>query len=221
MAFSMMMAFVLAGPGVMTPDDTLDQWEYHLLEHKWTMLDKNTGLPKLALTLRHFPGDHRIFELMMFNDPTNYPGAPWVEVWNGTYKTEARRSEDRKDERKDAVKLVRLQVEQHWHPVDSTPYWWPCGAREPRNVGQYLFETGRIPWFDLVNYIDWQERKELKSFFAELIFDAPYFEKIPRHAPDNERFFLRCDATKHIGWWQIGTLLELAPARKQYPTGPR
>ena len=221
MVLSVMMAIVLGGPGVFTVDDTLDQWEYHLLEHKWTMVDKHTGLPKLALTLRWLPGDHRVFELLMFNGPTNYPGAPWVEAWTGTYKMEARRAGDPKEDRKDAVKLVRLQVEQHWHPVDSAPYWWPERGQDPMNVGQWLYEKGRFPWYDLMYYVDWLERKEFKNFFAELIFDAPYFEQRPRQSPDNERFLLRCDAVKHLGWWQIGTMMELAPARKPYPTGPR
>lgn len=213
MGFAIAAALLLGGQGVYTSEDTLDQWENHLLESKWTLTDKETGAPRLVLVLKYFSPNHRIFELTMFHDCT--PGKPWVETWTGTYKTEARRSEDKKDDARDAVKLVRLRAEQHWYPVDSEPYWWPPDGRGPAKVGHWLLEKGLIHWTDIVSHIDWVERKEFKEFFAELIFDAPFMALESPIPPENVRFFLRSDEVKNIGWWQIGTEYVLSPVRKR------
>ncbi len=213
MGIAIAAALLLGGQVIYTSEDTLDQWENHLLESKWTLTDKETGAPRMVLVLKYFSPNHRIFELTMFHDCT--PGKPWVETWTGTYKTEARRSEDKTNDARDAVKLIRLRAEQHWYPVDSEPYWWPPDGRGLAKVGHWLLEKGLIHWTDILSHIDWVERKEFKEFFAELIFDAPFMALEPPIPAEDVRFFLRSDEVKNIGWWQIGTEYVFSPMRKR------
>jgi hypothetical protein len=206
-----------------TSEDTLEQWENHLLESKWTWRHPVTGMPHMVLVLKYFTGNHRTFELTMFHDHdpspgrhvpmVDYPCRPWVETWTGTYKTEARRAEDKKFDQQDAVKLIRLRAEQHWYPVNSCPYWWsPDG--HPAKVGPWMRDRGLIDWTDMISNIDWVEKKQFKEFFAELIFDAPFMADEAPIPADNVRFFLRSDAVKKIGWWQIGTEYVFEPVKK-------
>jgi hypothetical protein len=214
MGFAVVMALLLGRQDVLSSEDTLDQWENHLLESKWTLTDKESGAPRMVLVLKYFSADHRIFELTVFND-CRREGVPWIETWTGTYKMEARRPEDKTSQAQDALKLVRLRAEQHWYPVDSAPYWWPPDGRGAAKVGPWLWERGLIHWTELISNIDWVERKEFKEFFAELIFDAPFMAQEPPIAPDSVRFFLRSDEVKHIGWWQIGVERVFSSVRKR------
>jgi len=200
-----------------TSEDTVDQWENHLLESKWVWPDEKTDLPAIVLALKYYPGDHRTFELTMYHDQNPCPGCcecqPWVETWTGTYKTEGRRAENKSSDAKDAVKLLRLRAEQHWYPVNSNPYWWSPGGH-PAKVGPWLRDRGLIRPTEMISYIDWVEKKHFKEFFAELVFDAPFMASEAPIAPENVRLFLRSDSVKHIGWWQVGTEYIFTPAKR-------
>ena len=105
-------------------DDTLDQWEHGLLESKWAYTDPATGAPRMLLLLKHWPVDHRVFQLVIRNPWEGEP-TPRIEIWTGTYKMMSRRLPGGQLSNQDMMQLVRLSFEQHWVPEERGHYWPP------------------------------------------------------------------------------------------------
>ena len=252
MGFAVVMALCLCGQEVYSTDDTLDQWESGLLESKWALTDRDTGAPQMLLVLKCLPPEHRIFELTMYNNATGpatpnidvspyKPAAkedvptigpvprleawPKIEAWTGTYKMESRKASHNSMDNQENIKLVRLQVEQHWMPVDRQRLWWArIGGEnptqetslEPTCLKDVLRGRGLIDWTDEISYIHWFDRKDFKPFYVELIFEAPFLREQGPLTSDHIKFFLRSDSVRKIGWWKIGTQYTLDAVKKMY-----
>lgn len=207
MAIAALLALYLGAQPVDVGKDTIEQWENRLLESKWLLEDEATGTPRILLVLQNYPVDHRIFRLCMYN-PRNREGRPWLETWTGTYKMEARRSGDKEGDHRDAVKLIRLQADRYWLPVNRERVF-------DEFEHQFLEKYARLPWTETLDWIDWIEQDEFKPFFAELIFDAPYLPATAVTPADNVRFLLRSDEVSKISWWKIGTVRQFFPVWKR------
>lgn len=196
------MSLWLCGQAPVLSERTLDQWENRLAETQWVLKDEVTGEPWMLLVLKHYPVNNRIFRLTMYH-PADRTVGPRMETWTGSYKMEARRASDDYDQ--DAIKLVRLQADRRWWPVN---WIGRCDLVRP------LLAANPMPWPASLVWVDWLEQDEFRPFFAELVFEAPF---LPAAEEPQVQFLLRSDEVLGIGWWKIGTVYRFSPVPKFPP----
>lgn len=202
MGLAAVVAFCLCGQIRYSVEDSLNQWEQHLLETKWAVVDKLTGVPKMLLVIKCYTPDHRLFELYQYDRWDNEP-EPTLRAWTGRYKMESRENRDKSM----SEKIVRLNVDEHWLPVDGLKLAKTRNWMLSQGFVHWINEDHRFHWTEELDFLHWTEEQDFKPFLAE-------FKIEPGDAPENVKFLLRSDDIKRVGWWVIGTGYQLEPVKK-------
>lgn len=207
MGLATVMALCLCGQIRYSSDDSLNQWESHLLEARWVLVDEATSTPRILLVFKCLTPDHRLFELYLY-DRWDDEQVETVRAWTGTYKMESRENRDKSI----SEKLVRLNFDQHWVPVDGTKAIWIKDWMTRLGFVYWTRESDLIHWIEALQFLDWTEERDFKPFLAEFKIDGPTAaEPIP---PENIKFLLRSNDVKRVGCWVIGTQYVLSPVKK-------
>lgn len=209
MNLAAVLTICLFGQVTYSLDDSLNQWENHLLESRWALLDKATEEPRVFLVFNCFTPDHRIFSLYL-HDQWEGDAYRTVRCWTGTYKMESREKKDKSI----VEKIVRLKCEQFWIPVDSDK---PNKMRRwmaEQGYSRWLGEPEARHWTENLDFLHWTEEVDFKPFYAEFNMTPPSPATEPNVSPDCIHFFLRSDDVKKIGWWTIGTHYLMTPVKK-------
>ncbi len=213
-----------------TEDDTLDQWEQGLLDSKWEYVDPSTPGRRILLVMKHWPVDHRVFQLVIRNPWEGEP-TPRIEIFTGTYRIMSRRLPGGQLSNQDMMQLIRLSVDQHWVPEERGHFWPPVngyaanaehndlvnGRLSPLTLAGALEAEHRIDWTEEISHIHWREHKDFHQWFIELVFDAPFMRKNYVATSEKMKFFLRSDSVKRVGWWKIGTEYMFSAVKKRHP----
>ncbi len=215
MGFATVIAVCLFAQAGDTADYSINQWESHLLEWRWGLVDDRSECPRLLLVLKCHTPDHRVFELYMYDmydihhDIDELGGhRPWrtVRAWTGTYKMQARENHDRSI----SERLVQLNVDRYWLPVE--PFKLCQLRRRADEHGLVVWRCDLHPadWPEELGLLHWREVRDFKPFLAELKVDLP----TAPDPPESIRFLLRSNDVMRVGWWTIGTEYVLSPVWK-------
>ena len=216
MGIPTVLALCLCGQVRFSPDDSINQWESHLLESSWALNDPLSSGPRVLLVIKCLRPDHRIFQLYLYDRWEEGPCAT-VRAWTGTYKMESREYR----ENGIAEKIVRLNFEQYWLPVDG---FKPNRIRAWMNEQDFVQRARDLTlfhWSEELDLLNWVEERDFKPFLAEMRVDGPKpDEPIPA---EYVKFLLRSADVKKVGWWLTGTEYVLEPVRKwcRWPTAIR
>jgi hypothetical protein len=204
----------LLGQVTYSVDDSLNQWENHLLEARWVLMDRVTDEPRVFLTFKCFTPDHRIFSLYLY-DQWEGDAYRTVRCWTGTYKMESREKKDKTV----VEKIVRLKCEQYWIPVDSEKpsrirRWMSDGWMSDQGFTRWLTEPDSRHWTENLDFLHWTEEVDFKPFYAEFKLTPPSPKTEADVPSDCIHFQLRSDDVKKVGWWIIGNDYLMTPVKK-------
>ncbi len=209
MSFAAILTLCLCTQVTYSPEDSINQWENHLLEAKWALVDEVTGAPRLLLVMRCMRPDHRIFELYMYDwwDGTT---VRTVDAWTGSYKMEAR--ENRKT--KLPEKFVRLEFEQHWSPVDVGKQQWLERWMTTQGYRRWIAEGDAAHWTEALSMLDWTEEIDFKPFFVQFKIDPAPNTVVGPRSIESIKFRMMSDDVKKVGWWKLDDEFVLSPVKK-------
>jgi len=209
MSFAAILTLCLYGQVVYSPEDSINQWESHLLEARWALLDESTAAPRVLLVFRCLRPDHRVFELYMY-DWWGNTTLRTVEAWTGTYKMEAR--ENRKTEKPE--KYVQLEFEQHWLPVDVGKQQWLEQWMSGRGYHRWLTEGDATHWTETLEMLDWTEGLDFKPFIVKFQLEPVTGSAVGPQSIEGIRIRLLSDDVKKVGWWTLNEEHDMTPVKK-------
>ena len=217
MNFAALLTVCLFGQITYSVDDSLNQWEDHLLESQWILKDPVTEEPRAFLVFKCFTPDHRIFALYL-QDQWDGDSYRTLRCWTGTYKMERREKKieysEKEDTRPPAEIITRLKFEQFWIPVDSDKPNKMRRWMSEQGLTHWISEPDARHWSENLDVLHWTEEVDFKPFYAEFNLTPPSPITEPEVSSDCLHFLLRSVDVKKVGWWPINTEHLLGPVKK-------